>query len=258
LKVSEVTIKKAPIPLIIFPLDYNISFHFWIKSRFVICSVEFSDGVQVSMENIHYLFDLHHQRSLMTSADHYHYPFLKTLGRENIASFYNMERDLQVWQWFQLRFKDIAIYENRYFCPKVGFDLIVEEIYQRPCDSLPVLAKVKECKCLPDAQDFVIVMRSPFYVCTHFDISWWFSKEKFVMVLSIDQPQKVSVPQNESWKVETLLIHQNTRSVLMNKFQYHCLQHLLELDNLRKIQPLNDFNIEECYSINVFKPYFES
>lgn len=257
LSVSQVTLKQAPVPLVIFPLDLNISFSFYVKSRFVLCVVECTNDVcEFSLDNIHYLFNLNHRRSSMTNADHYHYTFLKTLGRENIATFYNLENDLQVWEWFQLRFNDIFLKETPYFCPRIGFDLVIEEIYQRTTDPFPVLARVKEYRTLPKRpQDYIIVMRAPLYICTHLDVGWWFSKEKFVLVLSINQSPKVKVPHNESWKVETLRLNPNFKNVTMNKFQYHCLQHLLQLDDLSKITPLKNFDIEGYYSINVFKPY---
>lgn len=249
----EREMKPAKVPIVVFPLDLTVSFLFYVKSRFVLCQAEFTDGNREGlMENIHYIFNITHCRSLITNGDHYHYQYLKTLGRESIATFYNMDRDIQVWEWFQLRFKDLTIYQSRYFCPKNGFDLIIEEIYQRPSDPFPVVARIKECVSLPQPQDFVITMNAASFMCTHLDVSWWFGKIKYVLILSTEQSTKAAIVLNDDYKVEKLSLSSDSKNVTINKFQYHCLKHLLELDSLAKMEPIKNFDKQEYHSIKVY------
>lgn len=254
LSVKEKVLQKAPVPLVVFTLDLNVSFSFWLCSRLVLCCIEYTNNQhEFSIENLHYLFNLHHQRSLYTNSDNYHYSQLKVLQREDTAMFYKLDHDDQVWDWMKKCFENLVIYQSCRFCPKLGFDLVIEEIFQRWTDQFPVLARIKECRSLPEPQTFVIVMRAVQFYCSFYDVFWWFGKDMFVFVLSIDQGSKVEVPVNETWRVEKISISLGSMNVFMNRFQYYCLLHLLELSDVKEIQPLNDFfDINGYYKIKVF------
>lgn len=112
-EVNEVQLKPAKIPIIIFPLDHSISFHFWDAShlgQFSIVQVICSDEQTYPLKDLRFIFNIRHNMQHLqhspdrdTNWDNYHksvhYQYLSTLTKKQIAAFCIID-EMRVWTTF--------------------------------------------------------------------------------------------------------------------------------------------------------------